>query len=1000
MKIIYIPQFITITVFFYSMLGLQAQNVGIGTNSPDPSAKLHINDNSRGLLIPRLSLSNVNVAAPVTAPAIGLLVFNNNNGILGGGGSGFYYWDGSQWQMLKNGANTLDMAYDEGGPGAGRIINADAGVVEINGSGGLWVNASNPAQNSGIQVNNSSGTLSSEVEISYINSSSGNNNLQGIRSINDYAAPATGVFDGSYGVFGTTRHPTGGNINLNTTANSNNKAIGVAGSLGSSTDFSGSAGDMIAAVAGITGNHNSGGGAVTGARLYAGLFSGNGRTLGLWGENSTYIELIPRRQVNDYKTAVIGFYNSAANAGNNGANIGTGDSYLSIESNVTDATQKDVVLQARSNGSVGIGTSTPSEKLHVSGGIRVSSLAGTNNRLVQADATGVLSSIADGINGQVLTTNGAGSLTWQNTASGTEWNLSGNAGTNPTNNFLGTTDNQDLVIRTNNVEKMRINTDGNVGIGTQSNLARLYTNLPNTNTTTRYGFYNYMDGASTSSTYAIYNRNLSSTNSVKYGIYNFVNNEGTGSHYGIMNYTYMNTASNSTGFGNYNYLSSYGTGNHRASYNNLNHSGTAVSTQNYAAYNLINIATSSNTSTIYGEYTEVDFSAGPSYGEYKELNSNASYTSEMYGDYNQMLGTGNGTSYAVYNDFDNTGTGAKYGVRNEFADVGGAKYGLYNNFANGTATGTIYGVYNNILNDANATKYGTYNRINGGDGSLRGSFNSITPATTNTSTIYGVYGSVSSNGTGLHYGGYFSAYGDNNRAVYAANTHPNGWAAYFSGRGYFSGNVGIGTTAPTEKLHVVSDRILLRNGSDAIYCSYNNITNYGFELIGSYPGFGASVQRAIILGGYNQNNTNGQGYDAANRIQCGGGNSATLPIYATSHITTSSEKFKQNISALQYGLEEVLKINPVSYQYTFDKTKLYKVGFIAEQVSKIIPEVVAHHDEEGNEVSYDKGQAVGMEYAQMTAVLVNAVKEQQAQIEELKRSLLESKERIQQLENK
>ena len=547
---------------------------------------------------------------------------------------------------------------------------------------------------------------------------------------------------------------------------------------------------------------------------------------------------------------------------------------------------------------------------------------------------------------------------------------------------------------------MRINTDGNVGIGTQSNLARLYTNLPNTNTTTRYGFYNYMDGASTSSTYAIYNRNLSSTNSVKYGIYNFVNNEGTGSHYGIMNYTYMNTASNSTGFGNYNYLSSYGTGNHRASYNNLNHSGTAVSTQNYAAYNLINIATSSNTSTIYGEYTEVDFSAGPSYGEYKEMNSNASYTSEMYGDYNQMLGTGNGTSYAVYNDFDNTGTGAKYGVRNEFADVGGAKYGLYNNFANGTATGTIYGVYNNILNDANATKYGTYNRINGGDGSLRGSFNSITPATTNTSTIYGVYGSVSSNGTGLHYGGYFSAYGDNNRAVYAANTHPNGWAAYFSGRGYFSGNVGIGTTAPTEKLHVVSDRILLRNGSDAIYCSYNNITNYGFELIGSYPGFGASVQRAIILGGYNQNNTNGQGYDAANRIQCGGGNSATLPIYATSHITTSSEKFKQNISALQYGLEEVLKINPVSYQYTFDKTKLYKVGFIAEQVSKIIPEVVAHHDEEGNEVSYDKGQAVGMEYAQMTAVLVNAVKEQQAQIEELKRSLLESKERIQQLENK
>lgn len=53
------------------------------------------------------------------------------------------------------------------------------------------------------------------------------------------------------------------------------------------------------------------------------------------------------------------------------------------------------------------------------------------------------------------------------------WHLAGNKGTNPSTNFLGTADNQPLVIRTNNVEALRIlagsgTTGGNVGIGTSS----------------------------------------------------------------------------------------------------------------------------------------------------------------------------------------------------------------------------------------------------------------------------------------------------------------------------------------------------------------------------------------------------------------------------------------------------------------------------------------------------------------------------------------------------
>jgi hypothetical protein len=85
--------------------GLHAQNVGIGTANPDPSARLHIEDNVRGLLIPNVALTATNVAAPVTNPATSLLVYNTATA--GAGATavspGFYYWDGSQWVRLLGG---------------------------------------------------------------------------------------------------------------------------------------------------------------------------------------------------------------------------------------------------------------------------------------------------------------------------------------------------------------------------------------------------------------------------------------------------------------------------------------------------------------------------------------------------------------------------------------------------------------------------------------------------------------------------------------------------------------------------------------------------------------------------------------------------------------------------------------------------------------------------------------------------------------------------------
>jgi hypothetical protein len=56
----------------------------------------------------------------------------------------------------------------------------------------------------------------------------------------------------------------------------------------------------------------------------------------------------------------------------------------------------------------------------------------------------------DGAAGEVLTTNGTGTVSWQPAGGGSFWTLTGNAGTNPATDFVGTTDAQPLYFRVNN----------------------------------------------------------------------------------------------------------------------------------------------------------------------------------------------------------------------------------------------------------------------------------------------------------------------------------------------------------------------------------------------------------------------------------------------------------------------------------------------------------------------------------------------------------------------
>jgi hypothetical protein len=104
---------------------LFAQNVGIGTATPVPSAKLDITSTNSGLLIPRVALLNVtNGTTPVATPANGLLVYNTNAAVTGGSGVGFYYWDVSTWRRLT-----------ASGSGVSDVTTTTAGLTIVNGVG-------------------------------------------------------------------------------------------------------------------------------------------------------------------------------------------------------------------------------------------------------------------------------------------------------------------------------------------------------------------------------------------------------------------------------------------------------------------------------------------------------------------------------------------------------------------------------------------------------------------------------------------------------------------------------------------------------------------------------------------------------------------------------------------------------------------------------------------------------------------------------------------------
>lgn len=95
-----------IIVFFVSFQ-LFAQ-VGVNTTTPNPSSMLDVTATNKGVLFPRVSLSNINVTQldGVNTAATGLLIWNTNAATVGGNGVGYYYFNGTIWVPVMQTASS------------------------------------------------------------------------------------------------------------------------------------------------------------------------------------------------------------------------------------------------------------------------------------------------------------------------------------------------------------------------------------------------------------------------------------------------------------------------------------------------------------------------------------------------------------------------------------------------------------------------------------------------------------------------------------------------------------------------------------------------------------------------------------------------------------------------------------------------------------------------------------------------------------------------------
>lgn len=208
-----------------------------------------------------------------------------------------------------------------------------------------------------------------------------------------------------------------------------------------------------------------------------------------------------------------------------------------------------------------------------------------------------------------------------------------------------------------------------------------------------------------------------------------------------------------------------------------------------------------------------------------------------------------------------------------------------------------------------------------------------------------------------------------------------------------NGNMGLGTDNPNAKITiddvaVGENGIRLRGGGN-----YYSTENWQFGQAQDEGGI-------VADGDFVMKRVNSPVFSFWNGyIAPVADNSATLGLAsarwntvfaANGTINTSDAREKKNIKEIDYGLETLMKLNPVSYEWKEDAMNMgTKLGFVAQDLLEILPEVVVTHerveDRETGEISFQEAERMGVFYDDLIPVLTKAIQEQQGTIEEVVR---------------
>lgn len=192
---------------------------------------------------------------------------------------------------------------------------------------------------------------------------------------------------------------------------------------------------------------------------------------------------------------------------------------------------------------------------------------------------------------------------------------------------------------------------------------------------------------------------------------------------------------------------------------------------------------------------------------------------------------------------------------------------------------------------------------------------------------------------------------------------------------FFTGNVGIGTTSPDYLLDLSKTAV-----SVDTYSGINlQASNYGYTIEG---GLTQNVGGELIFSSNNAGTRNPRVKFAANGNV---GIGTTSPSYkldvdgtirATGDVIAYSDKrVKENIKTIDNSLEKVNQLRGVEFNKIGEDKK--SIGVIAQEIEKILPEVVREDDKGMKSVAYGN----------ITGILIEAIKELKLEVEELKKQI-------------